>query len=89
MNKFVQINDKLKKEVSQIKKDKDVTDLGFKCRGKLCECDGYENFNERLWVWVKVENNEIYIVVTKDNSNCYCKLIYTDMYIDEIINKLI
>lgn len=88
MKKFIQIDTKLSKEVNQIKTDKDISNLGFKCKGKLCEYDGYGNFNERLWVWAKTENEEIYIVVSFDTGNSNCNFAYKDMYIKEVIDEI-
>lgn len=88
MKKLTQISEELRLKVNQVKEDGELTDLGFTCEGLLCENEGYENFFERLWVWAKAENNEIYIVVTADSGNGYCSIVYTDMYVKEVINKL-
>lgn len=87
MRKLSQIPQELKEKVNNAKEDKDLVELGFSCEGMLCENEGYENFFEHLWIWSKVENNEIYIIITVDNGNGYCSIAYVDMYVKKVINK--
>lgn len=89
LRKLMQISGELKDQVMRIYDDNHISDLGFVCKGKLLNYEGYENFHERLWVWMKTEagatEDEVYIAITFDTGNCSCILAYTDMYIKELV----
>lgn len=67
--------------------DEHIGTLGFTCKGHLCEYEGYEEFYERLWLWIKVEKDKIYTLVTVDGGNTNCDVVYMDLYIKELIDE--
>lgn len=88
MKKLNQIQEDLLESLEQVCTDDEINNLGFNCKGMLCEYAGYENFFERLWVWTKVEEKDVYIVVTMDQGNGYCSMVYHDLYIKEIVEDI-
>jgi hypothetical protein len=88
MKNFVQLPYLFHKEVEKVKSDEEIDKLGFTCEKKLCEYEGYEEFYDRLWVWTKLDKDSIYIIVTYDQGNSNCELVYVDIYIKEIIDKI-
>lgn len=85
MIKLAQIQKNLLKYIKKVAEFQEMENLGFTIGGKLCEYIDYENFYERLWAFYKVDKNDLYIVVMADESNGYGSVIYTDLYVKEII----
>lgn len=88
VKKLHHITDELEKKVKMISADSDLEKLGFKCKGRLFKYEGYEEFFERLYVWVKVEDDKIYTVVVVDIGSDYCELVYQDVYIKQIVDEI-
>lgn len=86
--KLHQIPSELEQRLKDSSLDEYVGNLGFTCKGVLCDYEGYEKFFERLWVWVKVENDKIYTIVTVDVGNTNCDVVYMDLYIKELVEKI-
>ena len=74
----------LLREVIQVETDNDLGNLGFECKGQLCEYKGYEGFNERLWLWVLEDEDCYYTVVASDLGNTYCTVVMVNVLIEEL-----
>lgn len=83
--KLVQINEELSDKLKSVHLDSDLAELGFECKGHLCEQKGYEEFYERLWVWTRVEGNTIMTLVTIDAGNTNLHIIYRDLFIPGLV----
>jgi hypothetical protein len=65
----------LKKQFpSELKHDEQLADLGYQCKGKLCELPLYKRKGifERLWLWEKESKPP---VITIDLGNGWCDVV--------------
>jgi hypothetical protein len=88
MLKLKQIPEELEEKIQSGRYDEHLDMLGFHCHGQLLDYSGFEEFFERLWVWSKTEDDAIYIIVTADAGNTNYALVYTDMYVPDIIEEI-
>ena len=59
--------------------DESLSKLGFDCKGHLCEEEGYEEVNERFWLYVKETPEGVYTVGAFDIGNTNCEVILTNI----------
>lgn len=83
--KLVQMEPHFQESLKSVRLDSQLSEAGFKCKGKLTEYEAFSEFNERLWVWIKIINEDsAHSIVTYDLGNGYCNVEYYDMYIPDI-----
>ena len=85
--KLTLVPDELSVELGRVKSDVELGNLGFKCVGQLCENVGYENFSERIWLWCKVVDDEIYTAGAFDLGGSCCDVIMENFYVPELFNE--
>ena len=86
--RLVPCSELAKQALYSVNSDEDMIRLGFTCHGQLCNFEGYEEYSERLWVWIiELKDNKVNVVVTADTENCYCNVTYIDMYVKELMEE--
>lgn len=82
-----QMPEDLLKQVEISVTDENLNKLGFTCIGMLKDFASYRSYNERLWLWFKIEGDSIYTIASYDMSNGYSKVKYTDLHVPEILGR--
>lgn len=87
--KLEQTGEWLNSKLSSVETDEDMANLGYECKGRLCEFEGYESFYERLWVCVlrDIENKTYNTAIICDQGNGYCNVAYKDFYIKGLFEE--
>ena len=85
---LTQMPNELRETLQVNHKESILTDFKFTCQGKLNNYKGYEKFYKNLWLWSKIEDDQIFTVVTADLGNKYYHTVYVDVYVKEIVDEI-